>query len=294
MIDSDIDNVLSLVNKINGLVTQHETDLQRLKRRVSQWEPQPIMVTGVGFPPESSSVSSSDSSSFSSSESSSESSSNSSSVSSSESSSVSSSESASSSESSSASSSESSSFSSSESSSDSTSSSASSSASSSDTSSSSVEGTPCQSCDNIPTLLQVTVSNSSSSAIGPVPGTYDMLYDTGQNAWYTLCLNSTGGGVFSSSIWPHCHLRLACYPSSEWINYGTGGSFPYSPATSFLVLEIEFCYESDCSGSSVPTSSWQVLARFEGGSTCVPFYMIGSWTSGYGSGSNIVTAEVTA
>ena len=292
MIGSEIDNEIVLAQKIRGLVTQHETDIQRLKKRVPQWIVHPIMVTGIELPAESSSFSSSESSSFSSSDSSSESSSVSSSVSSSESSSVSSSESASSSESSSVSSSESSSVSSSASSSES--SSTSSSASSSDTSSSSVEGTPCQSCDNIPTLLQVTVSNSSSSAIGPVPGTYDMLYDTGQNAWYTLCLNSTGGGVYSSSIWPHCHLRLACYPSSEWINHGTGGSFPYSPATSFLVLEIEFCYESDCSGSTVPTSSWQVLARFDGGSTCVPFYMIGSWTSGYGSGSNIVTAEVTA
>lgn len=295
MIGSDIDNEMALARKILGLVTQHETDLQRLKKRVSQWELQPIMVTGIELPLESSSFSSSESSSFSSSESSSESSSVSSSESSSESSSVSSSESASSSESSSFSSSESSSASSSASSS-SESSSASSSASSSDTSSSSAEsGYPCQDCDNIPGLLAVTLSNSSSACIGPTPGTYDMLYDSGDNAWVTPCFTSTGGGIWHL-IWPYCHVRIKCYRDIDWGSVlGTGGSYPYATDT-FLMLQIEFCGESDCSGTSTPTSDWQPLRAFGGGDVCSPFYMLGSWTnSGYcsGGGSNVVTAEVT-
>lgn len=294
MIGSDIDNEMALARKILGLVTQHETDLQRLKKRVSQWELQPIMVTGIELPLESSSFSSSESSSFSSSESSSESSSVSSSESSSESSSVSSSESASSSESSSFSSSESSSASSSASSSES--SSASSSASSSDTSSSSAEsGYPCQDCDNIPGLLAVTLSNSSSACIGPTPGTYDMLYDSGDNAWVTPCFTSTGGGIWHL-IWPYCHVRIKCYRDIDWGSVlGTGGTYPYATDT-FLMLQIEFCGESDCTGESTPTSDWQPLRAFGSGDVCSPFYMLGSWTnSGYcsGGGSNVITAEVT-
>lgn len=293
MIGSDIDNEMAQARKILGLVTQHETDLQRLKKRVNQWELQPIMITGIEVPPESSSFSSDESSSFSSSVSSSESSSISSSESSSESSSVSSSESASSSESSSFSSSESSSFSSSASSSESSSSSASSSDSSS-SKSSYESGYPCQDCDNIPSLLAVTLSNSSSACIGPVPGTYDMLYDAVDNAWYTLCLDSVGGGIWHT-IWPHSRVRLKCYRDIDWGAVGNGGSYPYSTDT-FLKLEIEFAFEPDCAGDEVPKSGWQTLGFFAGEDTCDPFYMLGSWTNNIycsGGGSNVITAEVT-
>ena len=121
-----------------------------------------------------------------------------------------------------------------------------------------------------------------------------MLYDSGENAWVTACFASTGGGIWHV-IWPYCHVRIKCYRDIDWAAHGNGGSYPFATDT-FLRLEIEFCAESDCSGSSAPTSTWQLLRIFNSGDTCDPFYMLGSWTNNIycsGGGSNVITAEVT-